>query len=290
MIDSRLITLITLLEEKSYTNTAARLSFTQPAITHHIKAIEKEYNIVLFENPKTFTLTKAGKILLDYAKESKIRYEQLLNSFKKQASDVVRIGITEMTSDSLLQNEFYTELKNNIPKYNLFSYNANVIQDSILNGELDLGIIDSSFDSQLFESLYLFSNRIVAVVRPDGQFTKNRITREALLSSVIILGNKDSGLYKTTIATLNNKNIRLNHNVILESNNPSMLARLVVSNDGIGFMYEDSARVLESMGYIRIVDLWSFKPLQNTYLIYNRLSYLDDNTTKLIERLKNFGD
>ena len=142
MIDSRLITLITLLEEKSYTNTAAKLNFTQPAITHHIKAIEKEYNIVLFENNKSFELTKAGKILYDYAKETKIRYEQLLNSFKKETSDVLRIGIANMISSSLLKTEFLISLKQNVSKYNLYTHSSASIQEKLLNGELDLGVID----------------------------------------------------------------------------------------------------------------------------------------------------
>ena len=290
MIDSRLITLITLLEEKSYTNTAARLNFTQPAITHHIKAIEKEYNIVLFENNKSFELTKAGKILYDYAKETKIRYEQLLNSFKKETSDVLRIGITNMISTSLLKTDFLKALKQNVLKYNLYTHSSLSIQKKILNGELDLGVIDSSFDSQMFESLYLYSNRIVPVLKPNGQFIKNRITRDLLLSSTIVLADKESGLYKTTMATLNSKNIRLNHNLILESNDPYMIANLVISNDAIGFMYDDAAKAFEEKGLIRIAELWNFKPLQNTYLIYNRLSYFDDDTTRLIERLKNFGD
>ncbi len=290
MIDARLITLITLLEEKSYTATAQKLNFTQPAITHHIKAIEKEYDISLFENSKTFELTKAGKILLDYAKESKIRYEQLLNNFKKQSSEVVRIGITEMISSSILETPFMNEVRHTLPRYNLYNYTTTTIQDKILNGELDLGVIDSSFDSQSFESLYLYSNKIVIVVKPDGQFTKNRITRELLLSSVVIIGDKDSGLYKTTMGTLHNKNIRLNHNIILESNNPEMIASLVCNNDAIGFMYEDGARAMERLGRIKVVELLNFKPIQNTYLIYNRFSFLDEGAQALLDRIKKLGE
>ena len=54
MIDAKLETLIALVEEKNYTKTAERLFITQPAVSHHIKAIEKEYDIVLFKNGKDF--------------------------------------------------------------------------------------------------------------------------------------------------------------------------------------------------------------------------------------------
>ena len=68
MIDAKLDTLITLLEEKNYTKAANRLFITQPAVTHHIKMLEKEYDIVLFKNSKTLELTPSGKLLYEYAK------------------------------------------------------------------------------------------------------------------------------------------------------------------------------------------------------------------------------
>ena len=84
MIDTKLITFLTLLEEKNYSKTAARLYITQPAVTHHIKSLEKEYDISLFKNSKTFELTKAGAMLLEYAKSLKLQEEFLLANMKKQ--------------------------------------------------------------------------------------------------------------------------------------------------------------------------------------------------------------
>ena len=44
MIDERLLSLYILSKEKNYTKTANTLNLTQPAISHHIKSLEKEYN------------------------------------------------------------------------------------------------------------------------------------------------------------------------------------------------------------------------------------------------------
>ena len=57
LIDTRLLTFLTLLEEKNYTKTANRLYITQPAVTHHIKSLEKDLNITLFKDNKSFDLT-----------------------------------------------------------------------------------------------------------------------------------------------------------------------------------------------------------------------------------------
>ena len=121
MIDSKLDTLITLLEEKNYTNTAKRMFITQPAVTHHIKAIEKEYDIVLFSNPKTFELTKQGQVLLEYAKASKMSAKLLKNTLAKQASLTASIGITPMAVQCA-GKRIISNLNRGKVSFNLFCY------------------------------------------------------------------------------------------------------------------------------------------------------------------------
>ena len=50
MIDTRLYTFLTLIEEKNFTRTAKKLYITQPAVTHHIKTLEKDHDITIFKN------------------------------------------------------------------------------------------------------------------------------------------------------------------------------------------------------------------------------------------------
>ena len=68
MNDPRLLTLLTLVQVKNYTKTAQRLFITQPAVTHHIKSLETEFDIEIFSSRKTFALTKQGTILDEYAR------------------------------------------------------------------------------------------------------------------------------------------------------------------------------------------------------------------------------
>ena len=68
MDDPRLLTLLTLVKVKNYTRTAERLFITQPAVTHHIKSLENQYDIQIFTNSRTFELSKQGAILVEYAR------------------------------------------------------------------------------------------------------------------------------------------------------------------------------------------------------------------------------
>ena len=122
MIDTRLVTFITLMEEKSYTNAAKKLYITQPAVTHHIKSLEHEYEITLFSNSKSFELTPAGKILLDYAKNVQIEAERLKNNLTKKDSNTLSIGLTAMVSDVLVNTNFFEALKKLNVIYDLYIY------------------------------------------------------------------------------------------------------------------------------------------------------------------------
>ena len=161
MIDTKLTTLITLMEEKSYTNTALKLNFTQPAITHHIKSLEKEYEITLFKDAKNFELTASGKILLEYARISKIRYEQLCEIIGTDENTVHnKIGVTEMLTPSIINSGLMEDINNTLNKFNIFTFPFNIIEEKLLEGDLDVALVDSSFDSQIFNSWYFIWNNI----------------------------------------------------------------------------------------------------------------------------------
>ena len=49
MIDVKVKTFLTLMEEKSTIQCAEVLHITQPAVTQHIRALEKEYEVKLFK-------------------------------------------------------------------------------------------------------------------------------------------------------------------------------------------------------------------------------------------------
>ena len=49
MIDQKLLSLLKVSELKSYTKAAQQLSITQPAVSQHIKALEQELGVRIFE-------------------------------------------------------------------------------------------------------------------------------------------------------------------------------------------------------------------------------------------------
>ena len=89
MIDNKLQTLIQVAETGSYTKAALALSLSQPAVSQHIKQLENELKIRLFNRGNgALKLTKEGEIALKYAKRIQNLYqglEQALLDAKHQA-------------------------------------------------------------------------------------------------------------------------------------------------------------------------------------------------------------
>jgi DNA-binding transcriptional LysR family regulator len=287
-MDVKLKTFLTLLEEKNYTKTAKKLFITQPAVTHHIKQLESDYKISLFEDTKKFTLTKKGKILYEYAKKARLEDEQLINSLKREEDKQgYNLGLTDMVASCLMSSRILSLLNGDKRPFNVFCTDYLTIENKILNGEYDFGIIDHSFDSEVFNSISITSSEIVLVCSSDGIYKdKDRITREMLTSATIILSETNTGLNKTTTDVLKEKNIRLRNNMVLETNNADMLVKMVKFYDGIGFAYIDSVRKYIDDGSLHQISLLNFSPVQTFYLIYNKVSYLDDEITNLFTSIK----
>ena len=262
MIDTKLITFLTLLEEKNYSKTAARLYITQPAVTHHIKSLEKEYDISLFKNSKTFELTKAGSMLLEYAKSLKLQEEFLLANMKKQDSFICNLGFTPMVKAMIPPIEFLKQIFYETPSFNAYTYTSQELFEHLNSGKIDFAFIDNSFDSSCFESIQVTNEKVVLVGDPKGQY---------------------GGLYKCIQNALKSKNIKLKNNYSVTSNDPDLIRRLVPLTDGLAFMYYDTVKEDIEAGRLKKFDILNLQITQNIYVIYPKSLALDDNQKKLLE-------
>ena len=98
MIDAKVHTLLTLVEAGSYTKAAELLHLTQPAVSHHIRLLEKLYGIKIFHpGKKELRLTPEGSILLKYAHRLTAidhRARQAIEDSRRELTHIT-IGLTQ---------------------------------------------------------------------------------------------------------------------------------------------------------------------------------------------------
>lgn len=84
-------TFIVAAKYENFRKTSEELFLTQPAITKHIRRLEENLNIQLFERVgKKITLTSAGHHFLPFAGEMITKYEQGLNDFELWKQGYIR--------------------------------------------------------------------------------------------------------------------------------------------------------------------------------------------------------
>ncbi len=291
MNDPRLMTLLTLVQMKNYTKTAQRLFITQPAVTHHIKSLETEFDIEIFLSRKSFELTKQGQILVEYARRMINQSRELTEAISDSLSlkKTLVLGISNSAIMMCSKNHLLSYL---FDVYNsdatILSLSAQSIFAALKEGKLDFAIVDGYYDDNAFDGIQLSSEAIVPVCYTEGKFKEiKRVTRDMLKNNPLILGAAEDGMCEATLQSLKNSNINITNIPTFHSNSPYLLAELIKEKDGIGFMYAD---LCERFSSVKRMELVNFKANQGIYLIYSQNSFDKPTLKALVKALKKWKE
>ncbi|MGA5715889.1 LysR family transcriptional regulator [Bacillus cereus] len=163
---------------KKLTIVAEKLGVKQPTITFHIKSLEEELGVSLFElRSGRYFLTEAGEALHHYAckidalmKEAR-RVTQEFKDFHKGA---ITIGASYVPATYLLPavvHQFQCEFPN--IKITLLVKTAPEIRMMLQNHEIDLGIISAApFDEPLLKKTNIMPDTLVLAFSKEHHFSK----------------------------------------------------------------------------------------------------------------------
>lgn len=274
MDDPRLLTLCTLVRIKNYTKTAKRLFITQPAVTHHIQSLEKEYDIKIFSDSKNFTLSSQGKIMVEYARRM-INQSRLLEitlekskDEGKKASFAITSSVSFLLKKDGLLSFFLKQFKDEV---RLSVESLPLILAKLQEGQLDFAIIDAPYSDDVYEGFLLDTASIVPVCNKEGKFKEiKRITREMLKNNPLIFGCESEGLCTQTQYFLKAANIHLGHTDRIYCQSYFLMEACIAAKDGIGFCYHEA---LKDMPSLKKMELTNFKAEQSIYLIYHQNSF-----------------
>lgn len=131
-------------EEKNISRAAERLYISQQALSNHIRRMEAQYNIILFERKPALRLTLAGERMVFYAKQLLATEASMLSNFADISGNCkgkLTIGISRLRS-----RVFFPDIwKSYNPKYPNISIVlrdgvTNIFEELLETGELDFYI------------------------------------------------------------------------------------------------------------------------------------------------------
>lgn len=139
-----------LMEEKSITQTAKRLFFSQPALSARIRQIEKDFDCqIVIRDTKGITLTPEGELLGRYAQKALLDLQQIKDRIDNVHTDIrgtLRIGCSNIYAKYKLPAilKTFSELHPHVDIH-LVTGLSQRIYDYILSGQIHLGIVRGDY-------------------------------------------------------------------------------------------------------------------------------------------------
>lgn len=242
MIDPKLYSLVSVYECGSFVGAAKKLSVTQPAVSQHLKALENELNVRIFERVGgKLIVTKQGKKVIRCAQKM-ISLENILEQELSDARfsiDHLTIGITHTAESNPIAEALAKYCSENE------GISIKMITDSISNlykmlktYELDLAVVEGRTPDESLRFLLLDTDYLVAAVSPNHPLAKkSMVTLNELKQEHLILRLPNSGTRNLFVAHLESNNMNVSDfNVILELDNVATIKDLIRRDFGISIL------------------------------------------------------
>jgi DNA-binding transcriptional LysR family regulator len=275
MIDIRLYTLLEVVKFNSYTHAAEHLSLTQPAITQHIKQLEKELSVKIFNRVgKEIKPTNEGNIVIQYAHRNIALYERMKQSILDLQHHVRRltVGITH-TAESNAVAEVLGRYSSQNPgtTITIISDSINNLYSMLKNYEIDLAVVEGKIQDAGINSLLLDTDSLILVVSNNNPLApKSMVTINELKKQPLILRRPSSGTRNLFAAHLESKNMSLDDfNVILEVDNIATIKDLIRRDIGVSILARSACLDELKKGKITVLPIENLSMIREINILYH---------------------
>jgi len=234
---------------KSFTKAAQVLNLTQPAVTFQVKALEDEFNTLLFNRDlNRITLTHSGKILFHHAEKILNEYQKAFDTIGKVTGTIVggiRIGAGLILGEYILPR-LIGHFKQKYPDIEvsmLVGGSAKLIED-LRQGALDLIIVSEPISTPSFIVRPFIEDELIVIVNPQHKWAKGgMIEAEELLKEPIVFRESGSGTREVVTSFLKSNNISVKDLMVaMTMGSFEAVKSAVESGFGYGFVSKISVR------------------------------------------------
>jgi DNA-binding transcriptional LysR family regulator len=276
-------------EEGSITRAADLLHLTQPAVTNHVRALERELRVPLFDRTgRGVRLTPAGRSLLDYARRSLGLLDecrQVLTDLQEGTFGRLVLGAGVTTSIFHLPG-WLRQFQEASPGVDVTvrTGRSREIAQLAVEREIDLGIVTSPSDHPDLRTSHLFEEEIVLVTPPEHPLAGRTAPAEELEAASLILFRSGTGFRNYLDRSLAKSGLRVR--VKMESDSAEAIKSFVEVGLGISFL--PAAAVAPELEAGTLARAWVAglpELKRNTAAIYRADRYLSAPVRSFLEVL-----
>lgn len=275
MVDSKVRTLIRVVDEGGFTRAANSLHLTQPAVSHHIRQLEMEYGIHIFrQDKKELTLTPEGEVLVKYARRI-IAVERAARQAIEDSRRSLRhlsVGLTPTAGENRMPQVLALYCHEH-PQVHI-----NIVTDTINNlyqrmelYGLDLAVVEGALPGQKFNSILLDTDYLCVITSPEHPFARRQsIQLSELKGERLILRSAKASTRTLFDGYLQSCGESVqNFNVMMELDNVAMIKELVGQNLGVSVIAKSACREEVRAGRLAAVPIENASMSRDIRLIYH---------------------
>ena len=242
MVDVKLYSLIKVYECGSFIGAARALSVTQPAVSQHIKSLEQELGVKIFDRSNgKLIVTKQGEKVIRCAQKmvglQNLLVQELADG--KSLSEHLTIGVTHTAESNPIAESLAKYCAENTGiRIKIITKSINNLYRMLKSYELDMAIVEGRIPDPAIKFFPLDTDCLVLAVSPNHPFAKrSMVTLNELKQERIILRLPNSSTRNLFLAHLESHNMNIaDFNVIMEIDNVATIKDLIRRDFGVSIL------------------------------------------------------
>ncbi len=288
MLDFRMETFLTVCRYMNFTRASEKLNITQPAVSQHIRFLEKHYNTKLFRyEGKKLRLTGAGEILRNASLTMMHDEQSMQNEMQETEKEAeIRFGATRTIGDSVMGSV----LEKYLARYpqariHMEVENTHDLLVRLDEGRIDFALVEGFFKKSEYDFQIFSREKYIAVCSPDYVFQNTPDCIEKLFQERLLLREGGSGTREVLERCLEAHNLSVqDFDKRMEVGSMQTIKELTKAGCGITFLYEAAVRRELEEGSLRQIPLQDFPVTHEFAFIWRRGSIYADWYRELFRR------
>lgn len=277
MLDFRIETFLSVCRHMSFTAASEELHITQPAVSQHIRFLEKAYGCPLFlRDGKRISLTPAGEVLLHTMGSLRNDQKALVRRMQEAGGErkTLVFGVTRTIGEYAILPALSRYLKEH-PDVNVrVRYgNTHALVDLLHAGEIDFALVEGYVSLEDFDTLVDRVEPYLPVCAKDHVFQKPVSSLRDLLGERLLIREEGSGTREILEKYLSAFNLSLSdfpHYAQVE--NMHSIVGLLLQDCGITFLYQAAVQDLLEQGKVKVIPISDFQMHHEFTFIWSKNS------------------
>lgn len=273
MLDFRLKVFHCVAQNLSFTKASNELFITQPAITKHIKELESEFEVKLFNRVgNKISLTQAGSILFSYSDHilslhNEVKFE--LSQLKGILEGNIRIGASTTIAQYVIPAAL-AKFNESFPviKLSLTNGNTEYIEQRLLKNEIDIGIVEGKPTNSDIRYSSFLNDELLVFTSTQNTVIPNTVSNEEFLKLPLVLRERGSGTLEIIEKSLQHYKISPKHlNVLMYLGSTEAIKSFIKTGNGVGIVSRFAIEQELSNNIFRLINTPSLKFHRQFYFI-----------------------